>query len=359
MDVARHLVRQAILAALTLLPLSAVAEVTARFDRVAGTVLIDGLEPHERARVLADPALLRLQVTGLQARRGMPVSVAEADAAVVVKPRFALRAGTDYTLIIEDEGKSRILVISVPAPKAPKPTVIAFAPSQSVIPANTLRLYLEFSTPMARGQVRRAISLWRGDGTKVESPFLALGPELWDRSQTRVTLLLDPGRIKQGVGPNLERGAPLEPGETYRLVVSDEMESAAGVPLGTVAEVVFRVGPAERRAITPETWQVLSPPAGSQAPLTVAFDRIIDSGTSRRLLQVQDANGQMVRGQIVTDGGGWSLTPEHPWRSGTFRLVVDPQLEDVSGNTPAAAFDARAGAIGAEKAPVVLTLDIN
>lgn len=354
MTAVRHLVRQALLAALIALPLPALAEVSARLDPVSGAVVVTGLEGAGRAALLANPELLRLQVAGLDSTRGMPVLLEDQGATLIITPRFDLRSGSAYILDLNGTG----LELEPPTAGATVPRLVGFAPSQAVIPANTLRLYLHFSEPMARGQLRDSVALLGRDGTAVPSPFLNLEAELWDPSQTRATLLLDPGRIKQDVGPNTQAGAPLMIGETYRLVVSDAMQRAAGASLGQEASVAFRIGDAERRALVPEDWQILAPSAGSYAPVTVAFDRIIDSGTVLRLLTVKDPQGDPVRGQIETDGGGWSLIPNQPWQRGTYKLIADPELEDVSGNTIGAAFDAVAGTIGTKQEPITLTFNI-
>ncbi|MEL6688821.1 MAG: hypothetical protein AAFP28_00765 [Pseudomonadota bacterium] len=348
-----QLTRQALLAAFIALPTLAWAEVTARYE--AKTVIVESTQPGLLTDIGTDADEFVLQVSGLASSRGMPFSVTASSSSLRIKPRFALRPGTDYTLKLPD---GRTLAIAVPAQDAPSPKLVGFAPSQAVIPANTLRLYLHFSEPMARGQMRDAVRLLREDGTQVPSPFLTLGPELWDPTQTRVTLLLDPGRIKQGVGPNSHVGAPLEEGESYRLTVAEGMKSAAGEPLAQDTAIAFRVGPAERRAIAPETWQILSPPVNTRAPLTVAFDRIMDTGAVRRLIVLEDMNGDRVPGNVETDGGGWSLSPASNWTSGTYRLVIDPELEDVAGNTPGVPFDAEAGTIGTVQKAVHLLVVI-
>ncbi len=349
-----HAVRQALLVALILLPLPGWAEVSARFDPVSGNIVVTGLPNQERVELLENPDLLRLRVASLDSTRGMPVTLDDQGTFLSIQPRFGLIPGTAYLL----ELNSASLDIALPAAEAPIPSLVGFAPSQAVIPANTLRLYLHFSEPMARGQLRDAVRLRLHDGTEVPSPFLNLASELWDSTQTRATLLFDPGRVKQGVGPNILSGAPLVPGESYRLVISREMQSAAGVPLGQVVSVSFRASGAERRVIEPASWQILSPPAESYAPLTVTFDRIVDSRAVLRLLTVEDPQGGHVPGRVETDGGGWRLNPDQPWQAGTYRLIIDPDLEDVSGNTIGAAFDAAVGTTGTEQDPFILTFDI-
>lgn len=352
------LARRVLPVALCLLPISAAAEVAIRLDPDTGLATVSGLSETEIATLLTTPDVLDFRLDGSVADRGMLLTVSETDGVLTVAPRFPLRSGETYSLRIDLPGKDYSATVAMPASKAPRPTLTSFAPSQAVIPANTLRLYLTFSEPMARGQLRDTVTLRRSDGSLVKSPFLNLETELWDPTQTRATLLLDPGRIKQGVGPNVEAGAPLVPGEAYRISVASGMMSAAGAPLGAETHVTFRAGPPERRAIDPARWQVLSPAAGSQAPLTIIFDRIVDSGAGIRLLQVRDADGRHVRGEIVTDGGGWSLKPDRPWAAGRYQIIVDSSFEDVSGNTPGAPFDTEAGTIGKAEDPVVIAVRI-
>lgn len=346
--------RRALLAAFLLSPFPAVAEVAARLDQASGAVIVTGLAPQDMSSALSDAEAVRLQLEDSASARGMLVSISQDGEALIVQPRFPLKAGASYELTIAGE----TLRVALPAPEATTPRLVSFAPSQAVIPANTLRLYLHFSEPMARGQLREMVSLVTADGTPVASPFLSLEAELWDPSQTRATLLLDPGRIKQGVGPNVSGGAPLQDGQSYRLIVSPDMPSAAGYPLGSLASVAFRVGPPERRVIAPETWEILAPAAGSHAPLSLAFDRIMDSAAALRLIMLQGPDGQPVKGQVTSDGGGWSLIPDRPWQAGSYSLVVDPELEDVAGNTIGAPFDAAAGTIGAQTTSVFLTVEI-
>lgn len=351
--------RQALLAACIIFPLPTLADPFAKFDAATGTVLLSGLGVSERSEILLNEDALRLQVRALDTVRGMPVTITEQGPNIVILPRFALRIGTDYVVTLDLKDGSYDLGVSLPEAEVTIPAVTGFAPSQAVIPANTLRLYLQFSEPMARGQLRDTVTLIHSDGRSVSSPFLNLEAELWDTSQTRATLLLDPGRIKQGVGPNTQVGAPLRAGETYQLLVSDRMESAAGAALETEVTLAVRVGPSDRRAIDPADWQILTPPADSYAPITVAFDRVMDSGSVLRLLHVQDKTGTVLRGRIASDGGGWSFTPAQAWQAGDYHLIVDPDLEDVSGNTIAAPFDAAPGTIGAAKAPIYVPVNIH
>ena len=334
------------------------ADVAVAIDAGTGHLMLDGLSSAERDRLMSDTSRVTLQVAGLGASQGMPLKISETADGLQVKPRFALRAGATYHLQLDLGSGEQAFEIALPAAEATTPRLAAFAPSQAVLPANTLRLYLTFSEPMALGALRDAVTLMRSDGTEVDSPFLTLGPELWDKGQTRVTLLFDPGRIKQGVGPNLSHGAPLVAGESYHLVIGKGLRSTKGVPLAQDITVAFRVGPAEARAIVTEDWDITPPKAASQTPLSVAFDRIMDEGPVRRMITLQDANGKAVQGHVHTDGGGWSFVPDHPWTAGEYALRIDPALEDIAGNAVHQAFDAPEGTIGTVQRVVTLPVSI-
>ncbi|WP_171181262.1 hypothetical protein [Ruegeria sp. HKCCD8929] len=355
----RTLVWQIFSASLLLLPLSAQAETEARYVALEGSLIVSGLTSEDTALLLENPSLLRLQHAATPEAPGMLVSMTNDEDGLRISPYFALRAGTTYVASIDwPEAAPFHIEFTIERAAAAPPSLSAFSPSQSVIPANTLRFYLTFSEPMARGQVRDRIGLVGEDGQTVPNPFLNLETELWDNDQKRLTLILDPGRIKQGVGPNTLAGAPLVDGKRYRLVVSGEMQSAKGAPLGSELSVALRVGPAERRAINPDAWDVMVPAAGTSAPFSLAFDRIMDGGAVQRLLRLEGPDGDTIDGKLHTDGGGWSLTPHSPWQEGIYHLTVDPELEDVAGNTIRAPFDAKPGTIGSKTPPVSIEVEM-
>ena len=220
--------------------------------------------------------------------------------------------------------------------------VTAVYPTSDVLPENLLRLYVHFSTPMRRGQVRESIKLIGENGEKIINPFLNLAIELWDRDERRLTLLLDPGRIKRGVGPNVRVGAPLQRGKRYTLVIRQDMKDYRGKPLDRTFTKSFIVQAPIRLALLPEKWITGLPKAKSQEPLILEFSRIMDRPLLFRSLAVLDADGQAVKGNIavVEHETRWEFIPSSQWQSGPHRLVISTDLEDVAGNNVRAAFDA-------------------
>lgn len=338
----RKTVRRLLAAALILAPLSAWAGITATLD--AGFILITGIDETDRVALVQKPERVHLQRAGATGANGMLITLTADQMALRIKPRFALRPGRAYELKLNLSGDENFhWSFAVPAEQAEAPTVTGYAPNLVTIPANTLRFYLTFSQPMARGQVRTAIQLVRSDGSVIDNAFLNLDVELWDHGQQRLTLILDPGRIKQGVGPNTRSGAPLKAGETYSVVVSGAMKNADGQPMGTPKVIAFHVGPALRSALAPAKWKLDLPGGQSLDPLVITFDRAMDIGSTARLLWIEEPIGRRVVGRVRTDGLTWRIQPTSSWAPGAYRLVLDPGLEDVAGNTIRSAFDAKAG----------------
>ncbi len=95
-------------------------------------------------------------------------------------------------------------------------------------------------------------------------PFLELDQELWDRENQRVTLLLDPGRIKRGLASLAEEGPALEEGARYTLVVDRDWPDAHGTPLAEEFRKPFRVTEADRKPPQVTDWRIMPPRAGVQ-----------------------------------------------------------------------------------------------
>jgi hypothetical protein len=259
------------------------------------------------------------------------------------RPRFPLDPGRRYQVTVGRDPATAIQgVLEKPQVKLPPPAdVAAIYPSADKLPENLLRIYLQFTGPMRRGDVYDYIRLIGPDGKVVESPFVTFGEELWNAEGTRLTLLLDPGRQKHDLLPRQQAGPVLEAGKQYSLVISGDWPVAHGRPLGRDIRKRFTAVAAEIRPVQPADWKLKSPSAGGREPLVVTFDRPLDHALLQRLLTVTDAAGKAIEGDVtVTDReSGWQFVPKQPWTAGEYSLVIDLILEDVSGNRIGRAFE--------------------
>jgi hypothetical protein len=254
--------------------------------------------------------------------------------ALIFRPRFPLAPGMGYRGSYQGGG---FVMDAPPVAIRPAARVEHVYPSTDVLPANTLRLYLYFSASMSQGEAWQHIHLLDDNGAAVPFAFLELDQELWDPGNQRLTVLFDPGRIKRGVLPANEPGPPLTAGKRYRLAIDKDWRDAHGATLVEGFEKTFAAGVADRTPPDPKSWRVSAPKAGSLEPLSVEFPKPMDYALLQRMLEIPG-----VRGTVTVDRNEtrWRFTPEARWRAGSYRLIADNKLEDISGNHLDRPFDA-------------------
>jgi hypothetical protein len=256
---------------------------------------------------------------------------------VVFTPKYPLKPGTKYRVI----GASDRLEVSTPRAERGKPTVVTHIyPSATELPENVLRFYIEFNQPMPRGDSYQYVRLLSEDGKADPLPFVELDRELWNPDQTRLTLLIDPGRIKKEVKPRIDLGPVFRQGRKYTLVVSGKWPTLDGGVLGKdISKAITATAP-RAAGIEPKDWKI-SPPTDPESPLRVTFGYSLDYVILTRSLTVIGPDGQAVAGSgEPTDAEkAWRFQPKGRWSSGSYLLRVDTGLEDVSGNAVGRPFE--------------------
>ena len=86
-----------------------------------------------------------------------------------------------------------------------------------MLPANTLRFYIHFPRPAEAHFERDQLCLLDDKEQVVRDPFLVLSQELWSPDGRRLTVLMEPGRIKRGLGADPTHEPALVVGRTYSL----------------------------------------------------------------------------------------------------------------------------------------------
>jgi len=264
------------------------------------------------------------------------------DSALRFTPQFPLRAGLAYRAEVFLPAPSREAapshydrVFELPAPARGEPArVTTVYPSAATLPENQLRFYLHFATPMARGEAYEHLVLLKADGRPVLRPFLEIGQELWDTSGTRLTLLIDPGRIKRGLSPREEHGPVLEAGGKYTLVITKGWCDAAGQTLTDDYRKTFTAGPPVETAIDHKAWKIAPPASGSKDPLVVTFPQPLDRALLEHTITVVGPDGKPIAGEVTVgkDERTWKFSADQAWIAGQHELVIDTTLEDLAGN---------------------------
>lgn len=279
------------------------------------------------------------------------------DGSVVrMTPRYPLLPGLSYEVSLKwqdrehDDGGSEpswnqvTALISLPVAQASEQvTVEHIYPSGGTVPENQLRFYLHFSTPMSRGSVYRFIELHDNSGRVLEGAFLELTEELWDADQMRLTLLLDPARVKQELKPRRQLGSILKAGESYQLVVKAGSPNADGAKLTADFMHRFTVGPPATESLKPSAWKLSAPRSRTRDPLRVEVGVPIDHAMGLRCISVRDDQGRHVAGSVAMSDAEtvWTFTPETSWKAQPCWLVVESELEDTAGNNTDSALEVR------------------
>jgi hypothetical protein len=317
-------------------------------------VRVTGLSSAEVSALRAVPiaevaweSLLRVRVAGNDELAVAGTYSVSSDA-IEFRPRFPFDAGRSYFVQFDASrlpSPRQVFVqrtIDVPAgPASARTQVASIAPTGGVWPENLLRFYIEFSAPMSRATALGFVRLVDEAGKEVKEAFLPLDVDLWNGERTRFTVFFDPGRVKTGIRPNMERGRALHAGRKYAIVVDPAWPDAHGRPLTSEFRYAFTATAAEERAVTPAAWNVAAPAAGSRDALVVTFPSGLDRGLLQRAIGVQRAGGAAIEGAITIDEGerSWKFTPSAPWSAGPHELAVLTILEDPAGNRVGRAFE--------------------
>jgi hypothetical protein len=209
---------------------------------------------------------------------------------------------------------------------------IRISPEANVLPANTLRFYILFPRPGEAHFDRDQLLLLNENEQVVRDPFLVLSQELWSPDGRRLTVFMEPGRIKRGLGSDPTHDPALVVGRTYTLAVT---------ALGQTARHIFRVSEPILEAVDEAHWRLVAPTVGSLDPAVVHFDRVMDAALCESEIRVMAPSGEAFRTRVslTADGTTALLTPSHPWNVGEHRLVLSERLEDVCGNRLGEALD--------------------
>jgi hypothetical protein len=289
----------------------------------------------------------------LLANVGLPAMIGEyriAPDTLRFEPQFPLQRGIHYRAVFSPNrlpgklagGPIVTSTFHLPdRPSAPTTVVANVFPTADVLPENLLKFYIHFSAPMSAGHIYDHIRLRNEAGKEIELPFLEIDEELWNPTMTRLTLFIDPGRIKRGVQPLEEIGPALEEGKRYTLVIDAGWRDAANIPLKEGFQKRFMVGPTDREPIDLSRWKIQSPPAESRRPLLITFSEPMDHALALRVIRVLDASNQLIAGSadLTNQERHWSFTPVHPWHRGPHHLSVQTTIEDLAGNNVGKAFD--------------------
>ena len=219
------------------------------------------------------------------------------------------------------------------------PELVAVYPKTNLIPENLLKFHFTFSKSMASGFAYSKIKLVKSNGEVVDKPFLIVDQELWDEEYKTLTILLDPGRIKRGLRPNLEMKPALQRSEQYFLVIDAGWRDIDNKHTNSRFVKQFTCVEADRTSPALKDFRVVSP-AHENGSLIIDFAQSLDFIGLQNAVRVLDQSGNMVKGKLGIIGESIvEFVPKNSWTSSHFTLEFNPLLEDLAGNNLNRLFD--------------------
>lgn len=245
-----------------------------------------------------------------------------------------------------------------------QPRVADLYPRATVLPKNLLRFYVYFDHAMDTATSAGQIEIRTSSGKVLDDLLLQSRAPLWSEDGRRLTLILDPGRIKTGLSHAHQPDSGFKVGEEFTLVIGQGFTTETGCEMAAVFEHQFFIARADTTPPNPKNWVLNAPSAMSRDPLTVSFKKPLDHLSLAYRIRVKTITGQSIPGAISLgkDDEHWIFTPSEVWAEGPYNLVIDSRLEDLAGNRPTGLFDAPVGqrsTRGASAAPLQLAFKID
>ena len=258
---------------------------------------------------------------------------------VIFKPLIAFTPGLRYEVLFSNKpvGQFEIPALSM----ANRTEIVSIFPTVDTLPENALKLYIVFSKPMQEGQALNNITVIKNDNDTLQSTFLHLDQELWNKERTTLTLWFDPGRVKRDLQPNKNLGLPLQENNRYKIIIAESWRDERGIILKSGYQKEFIVGKRDNHFPNPENWTIYQPKAGTKEGLRIELHESLDYLLLKNAVHIIDRNGKTVDGTFVPMAKETVLTftPDGIWNRAEYIINIESRLEDLAGNNLNRLFD--------------------
>lgn len=229
--------------------------------------------------------------------------------------------------------------------------VVAVYPSTDKIPVNLLRFYIYFSQPMREGNFLDYIHLLDENGKEITGVFFDNQYELWNEDYTRLTILIDPGRVKTGLAAHEKMGRAFEVGKKYQLHIDKNWQTINGASLDQSFIKEFKGVAAQMEGINQSNWNVELPKSGTKTALKIHFGKALDHISAQRFIVILGKNEKRLEGKVALneDETVLSFYPSENWQSTSYQILINARLEDIVGNNLNGAFDHKIGSLKNEQ----------
>ncbi|AXT49764.1 hypothetical protein D1818_02620 [Aquimarina sp. BL5] len=219
-------------------------------------------------------------------------------------------------------------------------SVTEIYPSAPILPSNLLKLYIRFSKPINTAFVYDHIRFINLAGDTLSRTILPLENPLISDDRRLLTIWIEPGRQKRGLGPNKELGAVFNK-ETYRLIVTKDIKDINGVSMQEDFIHSFCIGNTDRIKPTINDWKIGIPKINSISKLLIQCSESLDYGSVQGNIHIVDKSMQEIKGtwQLLEQETILSFQPREAWKKGDYQILCNPEIEDLAGNNLSRLFD--------------------
>lgn len=218
------------------------------------------------------------------------------------------------------------------------PELVVIYPTTDTVPENLLKMYFQFSKPMQEvGSALDFITVTNTTTNEIVDVFLALESELWNPEHTRLTLWLDPGRIKTDLIPNKEKGLPILKNNKYTIKIDSTWKDASGTSLDQSYEKKLIVVDRDDNKPVVNLWGLIV----TKHLLTIDFKEPLDGILAPEVFSIQDSKGTAIAGNYELNNNEQTLKfkPGMPFEKGDYTIIIASRLEDLAGNNLNHPFD--------------------
>lgn len=221
-----------------------------------------------------------------------------------------------------------------------KPKVIAIYPTTDSIPVNILRFYIQFSAPIQEMDILKHIELLDENNKNITGVFYENQYELWNENRTKVTLIVDPGRVKLGLLANNKMGRAFDEGKNYSLKIDSLLLGFNNQPLANSYSKKFTA--VKEDIVPPDTkkWKLSLPISNTTEPIVIDFKDKIDHISANTLIKIFRDNKE-IKGKMFLQNHEQKaiFIPYKKFKKGSYQLIVNYRLEDIAANSVNQVFD--------------------
>lgn len=133
----------------------------------------------------------------------------------------------------------------------------------------------------------------------------------------------------------------MQRGTHYHIIISQAWTDTRGKSLAKPYQKAFVTVAKDSLSPQPSQWALIPPISATKQALKIDFKEPLDHSLLQEVFSIEDNNGTKLPGQWEIDKSEQqcSFIPSSNWKTGSYKLLIQPRLEDLAGNNLVRPFD--------------------